>query len=459
LKKHWFIYIGPLAGVLTSWLLQLAGHDIPRVYAAGITVCCVVWWLSEAIPIPVASLLPIALFPMLDVLTVNQIALAYGSPFVLLMLGGGLLSIAMTESGAHRRIAMHFVHAVGTEHPRYLVWGFMGAAAFLSMWISNTATALVLLPIAIAAVESSGDKQLSTMLFLGIAYACSIGGMGTPIGTPPNLIFIQVYQQQTGVEVSFLQWMRWALPVVLVLLPVVAWGLTRKLQGGLAMPSFAMGEMSYAERRVLTVFALTALAWMTRTDPFGGWREWLNLPHANDASVAFLAAILLFMIPKNKGGSERLLSWGATRNLPWGVLLLFAGGLSIASAFKETGLSQLLAEQLSAVVNMPPLLLVLIVCLMVTFLTEVTSNTASASLLLPILASIAAAAGIDAASLMLPAVLSASCAFMLPVATPPNAVVFSSGHITTQDMAKAGLRFNIAGAFVITAVLSVTGMI
>ncbi len=459
MKKHLFIYIGPLASMLLGSVMMSLGHDMARVYAASITLCCVIWWLTEAIPIPVASLLPIALFPMLDVLSVNQIAQAYGNPFVLLMLGGGLLSLAMTESGAHRRIAMHFVTLVGTEQPRHLVWGFMAAAAFLSMWISNTATALVLLPIAVAAVESSEDKRLATVLFLGIAYACSIGGMGTPIGTPPNLIFIEVLREQTGYEVSFLQWMAWALPVVLVFLPIVAWGLTRKLGDGLALPNFSAGAMKSAEKRVLIIFGLTALAWMTRTDPFGGWREWLNLPNANDASVAFLAAILLFMIPKDDDTGERLLSWDASRNLPWGVLLLFAGGLSIATAFKQTGLSQLLAEQLDMVASMPPIVLVLMICLLVTFLTEVTSNTASASLLLPILASIAAAAGIDASSLMLPAVLSASCAFMLPVATPPNAVVFSSGYISTKDMAKAGIYFNIAGAFVITAVLTVMGLI
>lgn len=459
MAKHWFIYIGPLLAIAVGATMSLSGFDSAKVFAAAITTCCIVWWLSEAIPIPIASLLPIALFPMLDVLSVNQIAQAYGNPFVLLMLGGGLLSIAMTESGAHRRIAMRFVSAFGGSQPKHLIWGFMGAAAFLSMWISNTATALVLLPIAVAAVETSANKSFATMLFLGIAYACSIGGMGTPIGTPPNLIFIQVYKQYTGTEIGFLQWMIWAMPVVLVLLPLVAWQLTRKLEGDIQLPQFQLGAMGSAEKRVLLVFGLTALAWMTRTDPFGGWKVWLDMPNANDASVAFIAAIVLFMLPRSDGDSERLLSWESTKNVPWGVLLLFAGGLSIASAFKETGLSQLLAEQLSVLHGIPTILLVLVICLMVTFLTEVTSNTASASLLLPILAATAVGADIEVVSLMLPAVLSASCAFMLPVATPPNAVVFSSGYISSKDMAKAGLRLNVLGAIAITAVTAMVGLI
>ncbi|HSG60601.1 MAG TPA: DASS family sodium-coupled anion symporter, partial [Pseudomonadales bacterium] len=331
--------------------------------------------------------------------------------------------------------------------------------AFLSMWISNTATALVLLPIAVAAVQDSNDKGLATALFLGIAYACSIGGMATPIGTPPNLVFLQVYQQQTGNEIGFLQWMMWSMPVVLILLPLAAWLLTRRLGGKIDAPQVALGPWRSEERRVLWVFAFTAIAWMTRTDPWGGWKGWFDLPWANDASVALLAVVLLFSLPKARGNSERLLTWQATRDVPWSVMLLFAGGLSIATAFQETGLSQWVAEQLAAGTTLPPVLMVLMVCLLVTFLTEVTSNTASSSLLLPILAATAVVADIAPISLMLPAVLSASCAFMLPIATPPNAVVFSSGYISTADMAKVGWRLNVLGAIVITAAMTIIGVV
>lgn len=458
-KTSLWVLAGPVLAVLTGLLVAQSGQPQNSAIAAAITAWCVLWWLTEAVPIPVTSLLPIAAFPLFNVLSPQQVAQAYGSPLVLLMLGGCLLSVAMTSTGAHRRVALLMVKMVGAEHPRHLVWGFMLAAAFLSMWISNTAAALVLLPIAVAAVQDSGDEGLATALFLGIAYACSIGGMATPIGTPPNLVFMQVYQQQTGTEVGFLQWMMWAMPAVIVLLPLAAWMLTRHLKGTIDAPDIQLGPWLSEERRVLWVFGFTALAWMTRTDPWGGWKSWFDLPWANDASVALIAVVLLFALPKAKGESERLLSWQATRDVPWGVMLLFAGGLSIATAFKETGLSQLVAEQLASATALPPLLMVLLVCLLVTFLTEVTSNTASASLLLPILAAAAVVADIAPLALMLPAVLSASCAFMLPIATPPNAVVFSSGYISAADMAKVGWRLNVLGAIVITAVMTIIGVV
>lgn len=454
-----WIMAGPLLAMSVGLLMWQSGQSHASAIAAAVTAWCVLWWLTEAVPIAVTSLLPIALFPLLNVLSPQQVAQAYGSPLVLLMLGGCLLSVAMTSTGAHRRVALMLVQAVGAEHPRHLVWGFMLAAAFLSMWISNTATALVLLPIAVAAVQDSNDKGLATALFLGIAYACSIGGMATPIGTPPNLVFLQVYQQQTGNEIGFLQWMMWSMPVVLILLPLAAWLLTRRLGGKIDVPQVALGPWRSEERRVLWVFAFTAIAWMTRTDPWGGWKGWFDLPWANDASVALLAVVLLFSLPKARGNSERLLTWQATRDVPWSVMLLFAGGLSIATAFQETGLSQWVAEQLAAGTTLPPVLMVLMVCLLVTFLTEVTSNTASSSLLLPILAATAVVADIAPISLMLPAVLSASCAFMLPIATPPNAVVFSSGYISTADMAKVGWRLNVLGAIVITAAMTIIGVV
>lgn len=445
------LFAGPILALAAYFSAPSLGLERDAAIVLGLAALCVVWWIFEPVPIPVTSLLPLAVLPLLGVLTPAQVGQAYGSPLILLLLGGFLLSKAMESSGAHRRIALGMINLFGAHSPRRLVMGFMAAAAVLSMWISNTATTLMLLPVALAVLEGAEDRaRLGPPLLLGLAYAASVGGVGTPIGTPPNLIFMQVYQDYTGEVVSFTRWMSWGVPIVLLLVPVMAWSLTRKLRsaGGLKVPE--VGAWTSAERRVLIIFALTALAWITRGEPFGGWSSWLGLPQANDASVALLAVVLMCLVPDGRGA--RLLDWDRASQIPWGVLLLFAGGICLARGFVASGLSELLGGALADLTALPVLVLMLVVCLGVTFMTEATSNTASTTLLMPILAAAALAAGFAPELIMVPAAISASCAFMLPVATAPNSVVFGSGLVTTARMAREGLMLNFIAAGVVAVV-------
>ncbi len=443
---------GPLAAVLAWGLMAASGWAPEARHAAAVTAWVVVWWITEPIPIPATSLLPLALMPLLGVLPASAVAGAYGSPLILLLLGGFILSTAMERSGAHRRVALTMVNLFGGSSGRRLVLGFMAASATLSMWISNTATTLMLLPVALAVLERVRDERMVMPLLLGIAFSASLGGIGTPIGTPPNLIFMQVYQESTGTEISFLRWMGWGVPVVLLFLPLMGLWLTRNLSGIGRITVPDVGPWRTDEARVMTVFALTALAWITRREPFGGWSEWFGLPGANDAAVAFVAVVAMFLIPDGKGG--RLLDWERAERIPWGMLLLFAGGITIARAFEATGISVALGETLSGLAGLPVVLLIAVICLAITFLTEMTSNTATTTLMMPILAAAAIGAGIEPTLLMIPAAMSASCAFMLPVATAPNAIMFGTGRFTTRAMAREGLALNLIGAAVITLVIS-----
>jgi sodium-dependent dicarboxylate transporter 2/3/5 len=428
--------------------LRNFGHSSAAAWTGAITLLCAVLWISEAIPIPVTSMLPLALFPTVGVLTPGQVGQAYGSPTVLLVMAGFVLSAAMVYSGAHRRVALSMVHLVGGGNSRRLVFGFMAAAALLSMWISNAATSLMLLPVALAVLQQTRDPHLATPLLLGLAYAANIGGLGTPIGTPANLVFVQVYGDISGIEIGFFQWMTWGVPIVLVFLPIVWIWLTRKLdyKGDIDLPE--TGAWREDERRVLMVFFLTAIAWMFRTQPFGGWSELLNVPNVNDTSIALLAAVSLFVIPNGSGG--KLLDWEAASEIPWGILILLGSGFSIASAFGESGLSAILGGALSGLAVLPVLLMMAGLCLTVTFMTELTSNTATTALLMPVLAAAALAVDIDPILLMLPAALTASCAFMLPTATTPNGVAFSTGRFAIRTMASEGFVLNLLGVVVIS---------
>jgi len=368
-----------------------------------------------------------------------------------LLLGGFMLSMAMEKSGAHRRLALGMERLVGGRGGRRLVLGFMVAAAGLSMWISNTATTLMLLPVALAVLEQSGEEEMTAPLLLGMAYAASVGGIGTPVGTPPNVILMGVYNEHTGHEISFVEWMKIGLPVVVVMVPVQWLWLSRKMKRGTAKLDLPdPGPWRPAEKRVLTVFFLTAFAWVTRSDPFGGWSGLFGVPGAGDSTVALTAVVAMFLIPD--GEDAQLLDWKTAAKIPWGLLLLFGGGIAIARAFGESGLSQALGSVLAALASWPLLLMLVVIALCVTFLTEVTSNTATTSLLMPILAAAATAAAIDPRLLMVPAAISASCAFMLPVATAPNAIVFGTGKCPTRKMAREGFALNLFGALVVTAV-------
>ncbi len=442
------IWAGPALGIGITVLFSALSIPFAAACTAGITAVCVYWWVTEAIPIPVTSLVPFVAFPACGILDHKEVATAYGHTLILLLLGGFMLSTAMSASGAHKRVALGIIQRVGTNGDRQLVLGFMLATAFCSMWISNTATTLMLLPVALAVLDHRRDTTLELPLLLGIAYAASIGGMGTPVGTPPNVIFMGIFKETTGQDMGFIDWMTIGVPVVLVLLPMAWWWLTRSLQTSEHIEVPKLGPWRPHETRVLLVFGFTALLWVTRTAPFDGWSYWL--PEMGDSTIALAAVIALFLIPNGAGGA--LVDWKTASNIPWGLLLLFGGGIAIARAFNASGLSDrighLLVTQLG-LGTVPIVLILVMVCGAVTFLTEVTSNTATTTLLMPILAAAALTANLPPEWLMIPATLSASCAFMLPVATAPNAVVFGTHKVPTHQMARNGFALNIAGAIVI----------
>ena len=453
--KRWSLFIAPAAAMALTFMMMSMGWAQQAALAAGLTLLTALWWIFEPIPIPATSMIPLGMFPLVGVLDGQQVALAYGDPLILLLMGGAMLSKAMEKSGAHRRLALYLVNLFGAYDQRRLVFGFMVAAAVLSMWVSNTATTLMLLPVAYAVLESadsdSAAQKLAVPLFLGIAYASSIGGLGTPIGSPPNVIFLKVYAETTGTAIGFGQWMLWALPVVLMMIPLAGIWITRNLSGGEPLLIPKIGVWRSEEIRVLTLFSLTALAWITLREPFGGWSSWFNVPSANYAAVALTSVVLMFVLPNGKGG--KLLDWQSASSIHWGVLLLFAGGIAIAKAFAVTGISDAIGQSLSGVTRLSIIAIIAIVALAVTFLTEITSNTATTTLLMPILAAASLGAGFEPATLMLPAALSASCAFMLPVATAPNAIVFGTGKMTVEQMVREGFALNLIGVAVITTVV------
>ncbi|MCB9745265.1 MAG: SLC13/DASS family transporter [Alphaproteobacteria bacterium] len=448
--------LGPalaLAAGLAAWSGGLA---VPAALTAGVTVLCAVWWVLEPIPIPATSMLPFVLLPLTGVVTHAEVASAYGHHLILLLMGGFILSTAMERSGAHRRLALGMVRLVGGRGGRRLVLGFMLASASLSMWISNTATTLMLLPIVLAVLSESEDEALTAPLLLGVAYAASIGGLGTPVGTPPNVIFMAQLSELTGSTWSFLQWMAVGVPVVLGMLPLTWAWLTRKLGPAAPLSLPEPGPWRSAERRVLLIFGLTALLWVTRAEPGGGWAgllaEAMGLegPTVGDSTVAMGMAALMFLIPDGEG--ERLLDWPTAARIPWGMLLLFGGGIALAKGFSASGLNTALGAALAPLASLPRWATLGLLCLSVTFLTEVTSNTATTNLLMPVLGAAAISAGQAPEMLMVPAAISASCAFMLPVATVPNAVVYGSERIPISIMAREGVVVNLIGVLVITAV-------
>lgn len=448
-----YLWLAAWLALATGGGMLVLGVSAGITLTAAITVLVAVCWVTEAMPLAVTSLIPFVAFPMAGVLTYQQAAAALGNPVILLLMGAFMLSKALEKSGVHQRLAICLLRLTGTRSARRLVLGFMLTAAVLSMWVSNTATALMLLPIALAIVAPLQSQGLATAILLGIAYGASVGGIGSPIGTPPNAIFMSLYQQATGNTISFLDWMKTGLWVVGVAIPLMALWLTRKLSSLPALTLPVVARWRPAERRVLWVFAAVALAWVFR--PY--WTAWLGMPFIGDSSIALAGVILMCLIPDGEGdGGGRLLDWTTAQHIPWGLLLVFAGGICLATAFTASGLSQRLGEALGGAGDLPVIVLVLLLCVAVSFLTEVTSNTATATLLMPILASVATAIDIDPVLLMMPAAMSASCAFMMPVATPTNAIVYSSGKLAIADMAREGVVLNLLLAVIITAAVMLT---
>jgi sodium-dependent dicarboxylate transporter 2/3/5 len=450
--KSFALWAGPIGAVLVGWWVAGQGLGNAAAWTAGITFLTAMWWVCEPISIAAASLIPIAVLPLVGVLTAKEVAAAYGNEMILLLTGGFMLSKAMERSGTHRRIALGMVSFLGGDNGRRLVLGFLTASAVLSMWISNSATTLMLLPIVLAVVEKVSDNKLTIALLLSIAYGASIGGIGTPVGTPPNLIFMENYETATGQEIGFLQWMTWTAPMLLAMIPCTWLWLARGVRATEKIVMPEVGEWRTEEIRTMTVFGITAVLWMTRIEPWGGWSGLFNLPGANEASVAFLAVVAMFLIPNGKEKGERLLDWPTASNIPWGVLLLFSAGVVIADAFMKSGLSKAIGEGLVVFDSLPIPVLIGIICTIATFASEVTSNTALATLLMPIMAAMAEAGNIDHKVLMVPAAIASSYAFMMPAGTAPNIIVFGTDRISVRQMAYEGFVLNLIGIVIVTVV-------
>jgi sodium-dependent dicarboxylate transporter 2/3/5 len=424
-------------------------------------------------PIPATSLLPIPLFPILGILHTKATTAQYAGHLIFLFMAGFIIALAMQRWNLHRRIAMHIVRLVGFS-PSRLILGFMIATAVLSAFVSNTATAVMMMPIGLAIivhVVDAGHKEglhqhidfspeqfaFGLNLMLGIAYAASIGGIATLIGTPPNTVLAAYLQEAYGYEITFARWMNVGVPLVLILLPLCWIWLTRfanpmkleKVPGGrelIADELRKLGRMGAGERWTALVFTLTALAWIFARPV----RSLLPAPElVTDAAIGMAGALLLFLIPIDLKRNEFVMNWHWAAKMPWGVLILFGGGLALAEGFKTTGLAAWIGSQVGLLEHAPTLILVIAVTLLIIFLTELTSNTATAAMSMPILAAIAIGLGQNPLLLVIPAALAASCAFMLPVATPPNAIVFGSGYVTIPQMARSGFGFNLIGSAVI----------
>ncbi len=457
------LVLGPALFVLMLLLPAPQGLSAAGWHTAAVAVLMAVWWISEALPIPATSLLPLVLFPVLGIGTMEEAAVPYANPLIFLFLGGFLIATAMQRWGLHRRLALRIIGLMGTG-PRAMVAGFMLAAAFLSMWVSNTATAMMMLPIGLSVVQLAEDaeaeglahERFALALLLGIAYGCNIGGMATLIGTPPNALLAGFIEETYGRTITFTQWMGVGLPLVAVGLPLTFLLLTRVIfplriaalpgiEALLADRLARLGRMARGERWVAVVFALTALLWIIRP------LVEKVIPGITDAGIAMAGGLVLFVIPVRLRQGVFVHSWEAARRLPWGTLILFGGGLSLAAAFTRTGLSTWIGEALGGMSFLPVLLITLVVTAVVVLLTELTSNTATTATFLPVLAALAVGIGQNPLLLTVPAVLGASCAFMLPVATPPNAIVFGSGRVPVPQMARAGIVLNMLFLLLITA--------
>jgi sodium-dependent dicarboxylate transporter 2/3/5 len=437
---------------------------------AAVALLMAVWWVTEAIPIPATALLPLALFPTLGVLKAADAAAPYSNDLIYLFMGGFLLAVTMERWGLHKRVALRIMSAVGTS-PKRLVFGFMLATAFISMWISNTATAAMMLPIALAVGEmfrpqdQEGPYEFGISLMLGVAFASSIGGIATLIGTPPNAVLAGAVSEIFHRQIGFLQWMAVGVPVAAVMLPLAWLVLTHflyppgKLSGDattiLAGERAKLGAPSRGEKLTGLVFALTAVAWILRSPKtFGsvtipGIQTWA--PSVSDSTIAIAAAVALFLIPVDLKRGEFVLDWKTAKRIPWGVLVLFGGGLSLARAMERSGLAGWIGGAVSALGTIPTVLIIALVVALFALLTEFTSNTATATMAMPIMAGAALGLGVEPITLMTTACLATSMAFMLPAATPPNAIVFSSGYLTVSQMLKAGIVLDILAIGVITA--------
>ncbi|HLT52728.1 MAG TPA: SLC13 family permease [Flavobacteriaceae bacterium] len=465
-KQRIGLWLGPVLFILTKFLFHPEGLTEEANAILACTLWIAVWWITEAIPIAATALLPIILFPLTNGLSISETTASFGHQYIFLYLGGFILAIAIEKWGLHKRIALNIIKLVGTNI-KAIILGFMIATAILSMWISNTATAVMILPVGMAVVKQLRDNPkteenetdvFGKALMLSIAYSASIGGMATLIGTPPNLVLAGIVQKTYNVEITFFQWFLFGFPISVVLL-VLCWLYLTRFAFKFEQKSFpagkeeieqqlkALGKISYQEQLVLIVFFTVALAWITRSFVLTKW-----LPNIDDTIIAMVGALVLFIIPSKKD-SKPLIGWKDTISIPWGIVLLFGGGMALAQAFETSGLTVWIGSQLSSISNVPLWVLLLIIIASVNFLTEITSNLATTAMLLPILIPFAALAGVHPYYLLVAATVAASCAFMLPVATPPNAVVFGSGYLRIGDMVKTGVWMNLISIVLLTFIV------
>jgi len=462
------LYLGPTLFILTLLFFAPSGLSFEARAVLATTLWVATWWITEAIPIPATSLLPIFLLPITGALNNATVTSAYGDDIIFLFLGGFFIASAMEKWNLHRRIALAIIAFVGTSTQRILL-GFMLATAFLSMWVSNTAAVMMMIPMALAITaqvaaalqdtpEESDIPIFEKALIFGVGYAGTIGGIGTLIGTPPNIILAAQVRELFGVEISFARWMLIGVPMVAVLLGIawvylgrIAFPMRIKgIPGGKALiesERAKLGTISFEERVVAAVFTAAAFLWITRELLWSGL-----VPELRDGMIAILAAVVLFIVPVRTAGRGRILDWKDSKEIPWGILLLFGGGLAIAAGFRETGLSGWLGSQLTVLDSLHLVIIIACATLLILFLTEITSNTATATMILPVVAALALALDIHPFALMIPCAMAANCAFMLPVGTPPNAIIFATEKLTILEMVRVGFIVNLlaAGLIVLT---------
>ena len=461
-KSNIYKLLGPLLFFIILILDAPNGMSNEGFRLLGIIIWMAVWWISEVVPIAVTSLLPIILFPSLNILNIQETGANYGHKYIFLFIGGFILANAIQKWNLHKRIALNIILKIGGSTEK-IILGFMLATGFLSMWISNTATTVMMLPIALSVINQLKDhpetlenenKVFGKALMLGVAYSASAGGIATLIGTPPNLIFAGFIQENFNIEISFFQWMKIGFPVSIILMLFIWWFLTKyafKLNktgfpGGkeeIKKILSKMGKINNEEKKILIVFTLTILSWIFRKNTIN-----LIIPNFDDSMIAISSAIILFILP-SKNNKEPIMKWKDALTIPWGILLLFGGGLSIAKGFQATGLDHWIGDQLSFLTFSSSLLVIFLIIAGVNFLTEMTSNMATTAMLLPVMIPIANIMQINPFLLLVGTTLAASCAFMLPVATPPNAVVFGSKLLKISDMVKAGILINIFSIIII----------
>lgn len=472
LMKKWGFGLGLLAFLLIILMPTPAEMSKQAQHVGAVTVLMMIWWFSETIPVYATAFVPLTLFPLLTDISAAQLATSYGHSLVLLLLAGFFIAKGIEEQQLHKRIALSIIRKVGTGK-RQILLGFMIAAAFLSMWLANIIIVLLMLPIAIAIIEKeeliSKDRRFGFSLLLGIAYASSIGGTGSLIGTPPNLVLVATLDKlyPAAPEISFLSWMLIGLPLILILLPILWWYMVKyykiegELEGGKAQldEAFAaLGPMKLGEKKALAIFILTAIGWLWRKDipidefVLPGWSTLLGVGDTvNDSTVGMIGALLMFIV--KDGEAKPLLNWSQAQKIPWGPLMLIGGGLALATGLKLSGLAAYIGASLSFIGSLPVLLIIIFIVVFMLFFTEVNSNTATATLFLPLLAAIAVGNQINPLLFVVPATFACSFAFMLPIATGPNMVIFGSERLSINEMAKCGLGLNLICIFVLTALL------